>query len=144
MRPRAERAPGGHLVGDPEIERLRAADRQRDAALHPLSEESLRRLKMYVLGAVIFFPLATWFFTPAGLQSLWFQVLVSAAYGAFVALFRPTGFTAMISALAAGLAIQAWTGHVAVGFGLMMSLMFYGFIGILVGMGEMSRMMDGR
>ena len=66
-----------------------------------------KRWKMYVLGAVIFFPLATWFFTPAGFQSLWFQLLVSAAYGTFVALYRPTGYTAMISTILAGLAIQA-------------------------------------
>ena len=144
IQPRAERAPGGHLVADPEIERMRVEDRARDEALRPFSEGSKQRWKMYVLGAVIFFPLVTWFFTPAGFQSLWFQLLVSAAYGTFVALYRPTGYTATISTLLAGLSIQAWTGHASIGFGLMMSLIFYGFIGTLVGIGETNRMLDGR
>lgn len=134
----------GRLVQDPEIRRLREEDLARDEALDPFSERGKRRLTMYVVGSVIFFPLVTWFFTPAGFQSLWFQWIVSVAFGSFVALKRPTGVTAVLATLAAGLLVQAFTGHVAVGFGLLMSLTIYGFVGALVGFGEMSRIIDGR
>ena len=134
----------GYLVQDDEIRRMREEDFARDEALDPFGERGKRRLKMYIIGSVIFFPLATWFFTPAGFQSLWFQLLVSVAYGAFVALKRPTGVTAVVITIAAGFGIQAFTGHIAVGFALLMSLMFYGLIGALVGFGELSRIIDGR
>lgn len=99
---------------------------------------------MYVIGSVICFPIVTWFLTPAGFQSLWFQVLVSAALGTFVAFLRPTGVMAMLSTSCAGLAIQAFTGHAGLSFALLMSLIFYSVIGAAVGIGEASRLIDGR
>jgi hypothetical protein len=73
---------------EPELVRIRAEKAARLQELEPfnplkplepLSPRLKRRWKMYVIGAVIFFPLATWLFTPAGFKSLWFQVIVSAA-----------------------------------------------------------------
>ena len=97
-----------------------------------------------MIGAVIFFPLITWFFTPAGFQMLWLQIPIAAAYGAVVSFLRPTGITAVALTLLAGLAVQAVTGHLAIGFGLMMSMIIYGVVGQVVGIGERSKVIDGR
>jgi len=144
IRPRSERSPDGHLLNDPELVQMRAESAARERELLPFSVTNNRRWKMYVLGATIFFPCATWFFTPAGFQSLWFQVLVSAAYGSFIAFVRPTGYLAVLATMAAGLSIQAFTGHGGVGFMLGMSMLIYGLIGCVVGLGEMNRLLDGR
>ena len=150
-RPRCPRA--APQLHEPELVRIRAdkAARLQELEpfnplkpLEPLSPRLKRRWKMYVIGAVIFFPLATWFFTPAGFKSLWFQVLVSAAYGSYLAHARPTGTGAVLSTLLAGLTILGFTGHAAPGFGLLMSLVFYGLIGAVIGIGEHSKLLDGR
>jgi len=101
------------------------------------------RVLRYVLGAVLLFPLATWFFTPAGFSALHWQIPIAAAFGAAFGLLRPTGFLAGALAVAAGLATQVVTGHCAIGFAFLMSLIFYGFVGAFLGVGEHLKMGDG-
>ena len=145
--------PRAYRLKEPELVRIRAEKAARLRELEPfdwrhpfrpLNARLKRRLKLYVICAVICFPLATWFFTPAGFKSLWFQVLASAAYGSYVALARPTGVAAVLSTVLTGLVILAFTGHAGLGFGFLMSMMFYTIIGFFISIGETSKLLDGR
>ena len=142
--PRASRPASGHRFDAPELQALRAADEARDRDFDRFSQAALRRWKLYVLGAVLCFPVYTWFFTSAGFQSLWFQVLVSAALGTFFAFQRPTGSPAVAATVGAGLIIQAWTGHIMPSFGLLMTVIFYGLLGGALGVAERGKLIDGR
>ncbi|MDA1195448.1 MAG: hypothetical protein O2894_09725, partial [Planctomycetota bacterium] len=97
-------------IDDPELEAMRAAERAVDASLHPFAERGLRRLKIYVIGSVVFFPLMTWVFTPAGLGMLWLQLLIAAAYGAYLAWVRPGGLQSALATLLAGVITQSAAG----------------------------------
>ena len=133
------------LIHDPELEAMRAADRARDAQLHPFSDEGKRRLKMYILGSMVFFPLVTYVLTPAGLGSLWFQLLIAIAYGTFVALCRPAMVLCAVTTVLAGLSIQAVCGVTdskTHGFLLVLSLFLYGTVGLLLGFNEHSKQID--
>jgi hypothetical protein len=114
------------------------------AALDPFGARQRRRWLLYVVGSVVFFPLMTWFFTPAGFQAMWFQALASAAYGTYLAYARPMGITAAIATVVTGLAIQAVTDHIAISFALVISILIYAAIGYIVGMSEYSKLMDGK
>ncbi len=132
------------LIHDAELDAMRAADRQRDEALHPLNEQGKRRLKMYILCSMVFFPVATWVFTSAGFSSLWFQLLVAIAYGSFVALVRPAMVLCSVATVLAGLGIQAFCGATRSGGGLVfvLGLFLYGTVGLLVGWTEHSKQID--
>lgn len=149
-RPRRTLTPGGEvvrrpLIDDPELEALRAADRARDVALNPLGEQGKRRLRIYVLGACVFFPLANYVFTPSGFGGLWLQLLVAIAYGTFVALRRPGVAMCALVTVFAGLLIQAYngvTGAVTSNFYILLAMILYGTAGALIGFRENDKQLD--
>ncbi len=61
------------------------------------------RLKHYLLGSLVFFPLMTWLFTPVGLMRLWLQLPLAALLGLALAYMRPRGTQAMLLMLLFGL-----------------------------------------
>ena len=133
-------------IGDPELEAMREADRQIDASMRPLSERGKRRWKAYVLGSMVFFPLATWMLTPAGLNGLWLQLIVAALYGTFLAFARPTGILAALVTLLAGVVTQAIAGTPTGGFhGLLLTLglCMYATLGFILGMTLQAAHVDG-
>jgi hypothetical protein len=130
-------------LGDDDLAAFRASREARLARFDFWNPRRRSRLLHYVIGAVLLFPVATWFFTPVGFSALHWQIPIAAALGAAFALLRPTGFLAGALSVAAGLATQVVTGHPAVGYGLLMSLVFYGFIGVFLGYGERLKLGDG-
>ncbi len=139
---RIERAP---MIDDPELDAMRAADRARDEELHPFSAEGKRRLRIYILGSCVFFPLANWFFTPSGFNGLWLQLLIAIAYGAFVAIARPGTFLCAVVTLLAGMLIQAYDGiqtGVGANFTTLLAMILYTTAGGLLGFRENDRQID--
>ena len=132
------------MISNPELDAMRAADRALDESLHPFSDAGKRRLKMYILCSIVFFPLATWVFTSSGFGSLWFQLLVAIAYGTFVALVRPAMVLCSTVTVAAGLVIQVVCGATGSGGGLvfLLGMFLYLTVGLLVGWTEHSKQID--
>ena len=133
------------LIEDPELQAMRAADEARDAAFHPLNEVGKHRLRIYVLGGCVAFPLANFLLTPAGFQGLWFQLLVGAAYGAFVALVRPGALLCALTTVLAGVAVQAQsgvTGGAKANFYILLAMILYGTAGYLIGSRENDKQLD--
>jgi len=142
----SERPPREPKIDDRELESLRQADREIDAAMHPLNERGKRRWKIHVLGSVVFFPLITWFLTPAGFDGLWLQLIVAAAYGTFIAFARPAGITASVVTLLAGLMTQVIAGTPTNHFsGLLftLGLFMYATLGFILGMTQEAAYMNG-
>jgi len=133
------------LIEDPELDAMRAADQARDEGLRTFNARGKRRLKMYILASVVFFPLVACVLTPAGLNTLWFTVLVAAAYGAFVALARPGMLLCSVATVLTGLLIQSVHGapsSSAEGFAFTLALFLYGTAGLFVGYTEQRRQLD--
>lgn len=125
---------------------MRAADRARDLDLHPLSARNKRRWKLYVLGAMIFFPLVTYVLTETGLRALWFQLPVAALYGTYVAYARPSAVPAALATVAAGVLTQLVAGvsrNDVHGLVFVLGLILYLAVGLVVGVTETSNHVNG-
>ena len=133
-------------IQDPELDAMRAEDRARDLELHPFSDLNKRRWKMYVIGAMVYFPLVTCIFTSAGFGALWFQLIVAALYGSYLAFARPSGIPAALGALLAGVLTQAVVGlprTKGAGLAFVLGLFMYACGGLLVGVTERSKILNG-
>ena len=144
MTPRGEivRQP---LIDDPELNAMRAADEARQASLHPFSEEGKRRLRLYIVGACVLFPLANWFFTPSGFDAMWLQLLVAIAYGTYVALARPGVAMCALVTVLAGMIVQGYLGvssGVRGSFYVLLAMILFGTAGALLGFRENDRQLD--
>lgn len=127
---------------------LRAADRQALAQAAAVREarqaERRRRRRIRVLaGAVLLLPLFTWFFTPAGFTRLWLQVPLAAGYGLWFWARRPGPAEGAAGTVAAGLLTLLASGCTQVGFGFVLSLFFYGLLGLALGAAEELGRADG-
>ena len=127
-----------------ELQKLHAEREALHEHFNPFGERLRKRAGMYVLGAVVFFPLMNWFLTPVGFQALWFQILVSIVYGIVVAYWRPNATQAALLTLMAGYAIMAVTGQLNISLSLMLSTIFYVCFGAAIGITESSKYMDGQ
>jgi hypothetical protein len=136
-------APHMRQMGNAELARIREDREKLWSQFDPWNPAQRRRLALYCAGAVVLFPIATWFFTPAGFTALHWQWAIAIPYGVAFAWLRPTGFLAPALTLAAGLGTQLVTGHAAASFALLMSLVFYGFVGAVLGVGERLKLGDG-
>lgn len=129
------------LIDDPELNAMRAADAARDEALAAFGESGKRRLRNYILGACIGFPLANAILINASLEGLWLQWLLGIAWGTYVALCRPGAALCALATLGAGMAIAAYQGTSS-SFHSLLALILFGFGGALVGFRESDRQLD--
>ncbi len=120
---------------------MRAADAARDAELHPFSPEGIRRLKIYILGACVGFPLANFVLINANFAGLWLQLLVAIVYGTYVALARPGTTLCALATLGAGMIIQGYLGTSGA-FHTLLALILYGTAGALIGFRENDKQAD--
>ena len=129
------------LIDDPELEAMRTANRERQAALHPFNEAGRRRLWIYVLGACVSFPLANFVLISASFRGLWVQLLVAIVYGIYVALARPGILLCALATLGAGMIIASYLGTSGA-FHTLLALILYGTAGALLGFRENDRQLD--
>ncbi len=124
----------------PDLQALREQDAADDERFDPFGEAMKKRWKLYVVGAVIFFPLVTALLTPAGFSALYFQIPIAAAYGTYLAYARPTGVMAALATLAAGLLSLLATGHLHLDFSIVVAMIAYAFVGYVIGISEYSKL----
>lgn len=149
-KPRTLIQPDGRIVrqarfDDAELNALRAADHARDEELRPFGPLMRRRLRLYVLGSLIGFPLASWLLTPVGFHVLWFQLPMAALYGVFVALVRPgmtlcAGATMSVAALIHS--VHRLQGGSAPMFYMLLAMVLYAGFGAVLGFREHDRQLD--
>jgi len=133
------------MIDDPELEAMREGDRARDAALDAFTPEGWRRLRIHVLGACVFFPLARFVLVSGDFGALWLQLPLAAAFGAFVALARPGPALCSVSTILVGVLIESIGGTPngpRGNFYLLLAMILYGTAGFLIGSRESDKQLD--
>ena len=109
-----------------------------------------RRLKYYVVGAVIFLPLFSWFLTPVGFARLWLQIPLAALFGACLAASRASGVSSVSLCILYGTIHFFVVGGIKFSFynpGLFlmmaMTLLFWTILGWALGTAEDLKRYDG-
>jgi hypothetical protein len=103
-----------------------------------------RRLKNYVIGAAICYPLVTALLTPVGFGWFPLQIVIGALYGVVVAYTRATGVMAGLIGAAFGMATLWVCGPPVVTYlALICTLLFYLVMGFAIGAQEYMKAQDG-
>lgn len=103
-----------------------------------------RRLKHYVAGSAVAFPLVTAMFSPTGFGSFALQILLSAGFGVLLAYARPTGLKAGLLTLAFGMLLLWTCGPPIVTYlALICTALLYLVIGFAIGAQEDLAASDG-
>ena len=129
------------LIDDPELNAMRARDAARDEELASFGEAGKRRLRNYILGACIGFPLANFILISGSFHAIWLHWIVGIVYGTYVALFRPGPALCALVTLGAGMIIAAYEGTGGA-FHSLLALILFGFAGALIGFREHDRQLD--
>ena len=129
------------LIDDPELNAMRARDAARDEELAAFGEQGKRRLRNYIVGACIAFPLANAVLISASLDGLWLQWLVGIAFGSYVALCRPGPVLCGLAAIGGGMIITAYLGTGGA-FHSLLALILFGTGGAILGFRERDRQLD--
>lgn len=109
-----------------------------------------RRLKHYVMGAVIFLPLFSWVLTPVGLTRLWLQIPLAALFGVGLAASRASGVSSVALCVLYGTIHYFVVGGMRISFfnpGLFLmmaiTLLFWTVLGWALGTAEDLQRYDG-
>ncbi len=129
------------MIADPELDAMRARDAARDEELSSLGEAGKHRLRIYILGACIMFPLANFVLISASFAGLWLQWLIAIAWGTYVALCRPGPLLCALATLGGGMVIAAYNGT-AGAFHSLLALILFGTAGAIVGFSESNKQLD--
>ena len=136
--------PGIEHLPDEVQEEVRARREAQEVRLDPWSDEVKARMKRYALACGLCFPILVKLCSGTPLGHLPIEVLVGAAYGAFIA-FRRSGKTEAGAALCfCGLLCQAIAGTLAVTFMMIFTFMIYSCIGAVLGLHHEMRAWDGQ
>ncbi|MDJ0976747.1 MAG: hypothetical protein QNJ98_19990 [Planctomycetota bacterium] len=132
------------------IEAEMARRRQMLERFDVLNPRFRRRLKLYVIGAVIFLPLFSWFVTPVGFKRLWLQIPLAALFGGALAATRASGLYSVALCILYGAIHFFVVGGIKFSFyspGLFimmaMTLLFWTTLGWALGTGEDLKRYDG-
>lgn len=145
-RPRTLVTPRGDVVrqpqiDDPELAAMRAVDAARDEELAAFGPKGKQRLRNYILGACVGFPLANFILIGGGFAGLWLQLLLGVAWGTYVALCRPGTVLCALATLGVGMVIASYNGTDGA-FHSLLALIIFGTAGALVGFRENDKQID--
>jgi nitrate reductase NapE component len=103
------------------------------------SPRRMRRLKTFVIGSVVLFPLLTAVVTSLGFGGYVWQVLLAAVYGSVLGVWRlGPGFTAALTMLTGFVTVKVVSGSslFELSFGSILALALYGIVGFAIGISD--------
>jgi hypothetical protein len=103
------------------------------------SPRRLRRLKIFVIGSVVLFPVLTAVVTSLGFRGYGWQILLAAVYGGVLGVWRlGAGFTAALTMLTGIVTVKVVSGSslFSLSFGSILALALYGIIGFAIGISD--------